>query len=50
MDGGTGCEEVRCRALPAVILGGLDSVSGALVGGLLIGCAEVFSGEFEVET
>jgi branched-chain amino acid transport system permease protein len=34
------------RALPAVILGGLDSVSGALVGGLLIGCAEVFSGEY----
>jgi len=34
------------RALPAVILGGLDSVSGALVGGLLVGCAEVFSGEY----
>jgi branched-chain amino acid transport system permease protein len=34
------------RALPAVILGGLDSVLGALVGGLLIGCAEVFSGEY----
>ncbi len=34
------------RALPAVILGGLDSVNGALVGGLLIGCAEVFSGEY----
>ena len=34
------------RALPAVILGGLDSVSGALIGGLLIGCAEVFSGEY----
>ena len=34
------------RALPAVILGGLDSVSGALIGGLLIGCAEVFSGQY----
>ena len=34
------------RALPAVILGGLDSVQGALVGGLLIGVAEVFSGEY----
>ena len=34
------------RALPAVILGGLDSVVGALVGGLLIGCAEVFAGEY----
>jgi branched-chain amino acid transport system permease protein len=34
------------RALPAVILGGLDSVGGALIGGLLVGCAEVFSGEY----
>ncbi len=34
------------RALPAVILGGLDSVQGALIGGLVIGCAEVFSGEY----
>ena len=34
------------RALPAVILGGLDSVVGALVGGLVIGCAEVFAGEY----
>jgi branched-chain amino acid transport system permease protein len=37
------------RALPAVILGGLDSVSGALIGGLLIGCAEVFSGQYLAE-
>jgi branched-chain amino acid transport system permease protein len=34
------------RALPAVILGGLDSVPGALVGGLVIGCAEVFAGVY----
>ena len=34
------------RALPAVILGGLDSVSGALIGGLLIGGAEGFSGQY----
>ncbi|MGD9701307.1 MAG: branched-chain amino acid ABC transporter permease [Acidimicrobiia bacterium] len=34
------------RALPAVILGGLDSVIGALVGGLVIGGAEVFAGEY----
>ncbi|MEO7397761.1 MAG: branched-chain amino acid ABC transporter permease, partial [Ilumatobacteraceae bacterium] len=34
------------RALPAVILGGLDSVIGALVGGLVIGSAEVFAGEY----
>jgi len=34
------------RALPAVILGGLDSVVGALVGGLIIGFAEVFAGQY----
>jgi branched-chain amino acid transport system permease protein len=31
---------VALRALPAAILGGLDSTGGALVGGLLIGVAE----------
>ena len=34
------------RALPAVILGGLDSVPGALVGGMVIGFAEIFSGQY----
>ena len=29
-----------------MILGGLDSVNGALVGGLVIGGAEVYSGEY----
>ena len=37
---------VAFRALPAVILGGLDSVVGALVGGLLIGLAEIFAGQY----
>lgn len=37
---------VAFRALPAVILGGLDSVTGALVGGLLIGCFEIFAGQY----
>lgn len=37
------------RALPAVILGGLDSVGGALVGGLVIGLAEVFAGAYLAE-
>jgi branched-chain amino acid transport system permease protein len=37
---------VAFRALPAVILGGLDSVPGALVGGLLIGLAEIFAGQY----
>ncbi len=37
---------VAFRALPAVILGGLDSVQGALIGGVLIGLAEIFAGEY----
>ena len=37
------------RALPAVILGGLDSVVGALVGGLVVGLAEVFAGAYLAE-
>jgi branched-chain amino acid transport system permease protein len=32
------------RALPAIVLGGLDSVVGAIVGGLIIGVAENLSG------
>jgi branched-chain amino acid transport system permease protein len=34
------------KALPAIILGGLDSVIGAIVGGFGIGIAEAFVGEF----
>lgn len=37
---------VAFRALPAVILGGLDSVQGALIGGLLVGSAEIFAGQY----
>ena len=37
---------VAFRALPAVILGGLDSVQGALIGGLLVGGAEIFAGQY----
>jgi branched-chain amino acid transport system permease protein len=37
---------VAFRALPAVILGGLDSVSGALVGGLIIGTVEIYAGQY----
>jgi branched-chain amino acid transport system permease protein len=37
---------VAFRALPAVILGGLDSVMGALVGGLIVGLAEIFAGQY----
>ncbi|MDG2211842.1 MAG: branched-chain amino acid ABC transporter permease [Acidimicrobiales bacterium] len=34
------------RALPAVIVGGLDSVVGALAGGMLIGFVEIFAGQY----
>jgi branched-chain amino acid transport system permease protein len=37
---------VAFRALPAVILGGLDSVQGALIGGLLVGTAEIYAGQY----
>lgn len=37
---------VAFRAFPAVIIGGLDSVKGAIVGGLLVGVAEVFAGTY----
>jgi branched-chain amino acid transport system permease protein len=49
--GQTGAVEVTTalvafRALPAVILGGLDSVQGALVGGLIIGSSEILAGQY----
>jgi branched-chain amino acid transport system permease protein len=34
------------KALPAVVLGGLDSVVGAILGGLILGLAENFSGGY----
>ncbi len=37
---------IALRAFPAVILGGLDSVIGAVLGGLIIGLAEVFAGSY----
>jgi len=37
---------IAFRAFPAVILGGLDSVVGALVGGMIIGFAEIFAAEY----
>jgi branched-chain amino acid transport system permease protein len=41
-----GTSALAFRALPAVILGGLDSVPGALIGGFAIGFAEVFAGNY----
>jgi len=37
---------VAFRAFPAVIIGGLDSITGAIFGGMLIGLAEVFAGTY----
>lgn len=34
------------KALPAVIIGGLDSVTGAVIGGFIIGLAEVSAGNY----
>ena len=41
-----GTATLAFRALPAVILGGLDSIQGALIGGLAVGLAEVFAGAY----
>lgn len=45
--GGTGVDHtsafVALKALPVIILGGLDSLKGAYVGGLIIGVAEAFT-------
>ncbi len=38
---------VALRALPAAILGGLDSTGGALIGGLLIGIAESLAAGYQ---
>ena len=37
---------VALRAFPAIILGGLDSIIGAVVGGFTIGLAEVMAGHY----
>lgn len=42
-------EAVALRALPAAIIGGLDSTSGAVVGGLLVGLAETLAGGYQNE-
>jgi len=38
---------IALRAFPAMILGGLESPSGAVVGGGVIGVTEVFTAAFE---
>jgi len=38
----SGIEEVALAALPAMVIGGMDSIAGALVGGMLVGIFEGF--------
>jgi branched-chain amino acid transport system permease protein len=45
LDASTG--DVALRAFPAAILGGLDSTGGAVVGGLIIGVAEVLTAGYQ---
>jgi branched-chain amino acid transport system permease protein len=37
---------IAFRAFPAVVIGGLDSIAGAIVGGLIVGMAEVYAGTY----
>jgi branched-chain amino acid transport system permease protein len=38
---------VALKALPAIVVGGLDSIPGALVGALIIGLAEAFTSTYQ---
>ncbi len=37
---------VALRAFPAIIIGGLDSIVGAVVGGFMVGIVEVLAGHY----
>ena len=37
------------RALPAVVIGGLDSITGALVGSMLVGLAEAYTVAYQAK-
>lgn len=49
--GGAGFDQtttlVALKALPAIILGGLDSIRGAIVGGVVIGLAEAYTKAYQ---
>ncbi|HJR19155.1 MAG TPA: branched-chain amino acid ABC transporter permease [Actinomycetota bacterium] len=51
--GGAGVDQnttfIALKALPAIILGGLDSIPGAVVGGLAIGMAETYTKVYQPE-
>jgi branched-chain amino acid transport system permease protein len=38
---------VALKALPAIILGGLESIGGAIIGGLVVGVVEAFVGTYQ---
>ncbi len=44
---GVGMAVISLKALPAVVLGGLDSPAGAVVGGAIIGIAEVLTAGYQ---
>jgi branched-chain amino acid transport system permease protein len=51
--GGAGFDQtttlIALKALPAIILGGLDSIRGAIVGGIVIGLAEAYTKLYQAE-
>jgi branched-chain amino acid transport system permease protein len=53
VDGGSGINQqtwvIALKALPAIIIGGLDSVGGAVVGGLAVGVVEALVAEYQAE-
>jgi branched-chain amino acid transport system permease protein len=40
---------IALKALPAIIIGGLDSVGGAVIGGLIVGVVEALVGTYQPE-
>jgi branched-chain amino acid transport system permease protein len=53
VDGGSGISQgtwiIALKALPAIIIGGLDSVAGGVIGGLLVGVIESLVGEYQAQ-
>ncbi len=53
VDGGSGISQgtwiIALKALPAIIIGGLDSVGGGLIGGLADGVIESLVGEYQAQ-